>query len=127
MTVNPCEFIFPASLFSGCIGLQIFIPATEEVILTAGAIGSPWILLLSGIGPEKELQEKGIHCVVDLPGVGKNMQDHVLAYICYEVKDSTMNPYRAIPGIWRSVWTVLCFLFFFFNLSAFPFFFILVH
>ena len=45
-----------------------------EVILSAGAIGSPHILLLSGIGPKDELKDKQIECVADIPGVGKNLQ-----------------------------------------------------
>ncbi|TVQ35133.1 MAG: glucose-methanol-choline oxidoreductase [Geminicoccaceae bacterium] len=52
--------------------------AEQEVILAAGAIDSPRLLLLSGIGPADELGPLGITPVVDLAGVGRNMQDHVL-------------------------------------------------
>ncbi|MGH6683958.1 MAG: choline dehydrogenase, partial [Pseudolabrys sp.] len=48
-----------------------------EVILSAGAIGSPQVLLLSGIGPADELRALGIDAVHDLPGVGKNLHDHL--------------------------------------------------
>ncbi|KAK1566125.1 GMC oxidoreductase [Colletotrichum navitas] len=48
----------------------------QEVIVSAGALHSPHILLLSGIGPAKLLQQHGIDVVVDLPGVGQNLQDH---------------------------------------------------
>jgi choline dehydrogenase len=48
----------------------------DEVILSGGAIGSPHILLLSGIGPEEQLQAAGIECAVHLPGVGQNLRDH---------------------------------------------------
>jgi choline dehydrogenase-like flavoprotein len=51
--------------------------AEREVILTAGAVGSPHVLLLSGIGPAEQLQRFGIACVQDLPGVGENLQDHL--------------------------------------------------
>ncbi len=51
--------------------------ASREVILSAGAIGSPQILLLSGIGPADELKALGINAVHDLPGVGKNLHDHL--------------------------------------------------
>ncbi len=51
--------------------------ATCEVILAAGAINSPWLLKLSGVGPEKELQAHGIRPVHILPGVGENLQDHL--------------------------------------------------
>jgi len=51
--------------------------ATREVLLCAGALQSPQILMLSGIGPRKHLVEKGIACVHDLEGVGQNLHDHV--------------------------------------------------
>ncbi len=53
------------------------IPARREVILSAGAVGSPHILMLSGIGPRRELEAAGIACRLDLPGVGKHLKDHV--------------------------------------------------
>jgi len=49
----------------------------KEVIISSGAFGSPQILMLSGIGPAKHLQEKGITPLHDLPGVGQNLQDHI--------------------------------------------------
>lgn len=58
--------------------------ANSEVVLSAGAIGSPQILLLSGIGPKNQLQQLGIASVADLPGVGENLHDHLLAGNIYE-------------------------------------------
>lgn len=52
------------------------VEANKEVILAAGAIHSPQILQLSGIGPKKLLDSAGIDTIVDLPGVGQNFQDH---------------------------------------------------
>lgn len=51
--------------------------ATREVILAAGAIGSPHLMMLSGIGPGDELQRVGLPVVHHLPGVGQNLQDHI--------------------------------------------------
>jgi len=61
--------------------------ASSEVILAAGAIGSPHLLLHSGIGPAAMLKQHGIEIVTDLPGVGSNLHDHpdvVLRYLCPE-------------------------------------------
>jgi choline dehydrogenase len=61
--------------------------ARNEVILCGGAINSPQLLLLSGIGPADQLRALGIPVVVDLPGVGQNLQDHLdvaVAYACTE-------------------------------------------
>jgi len=65
-----------------------------EVILCAGAIGSPQILQLSGIGPGALLQQHGIPVVQDLPGVGANLQDHLQIRSVYKIKGpahSTLN------------------------------------
>lgn len=58
-------------------GKNYFAAAKREVSLCAGAFGSPQILMLSGIGPRAELVRHGIQLVHDLPGVGKNLQDHI--------------------------------------------------
>jgi choline dehydrogenase len=58
-------------------GMLHQVRVNQEVILSAGAYDSPQLLLLSGIGDAKHLQAMGISVVVDLPGVGQNLQDHV--------------------------------------------------
>ncbi|WP_370335231.1 GMC family oxidoreductase [Parvularcula marina] len=63
--------------------------AEAEVLLCAGAIGSPQILMLSGIGPGAHLQEMGIDVHADLSGVGSNLQDHLDAHLTYETKSKT--------------------------------------
>lgn len=54
---------------------------SKEVILSAGAVNSPQVLLLSGIGPKAELDKVGIAQVHELPGVGKNLHNHVTFYL----------------------------------------------
>ena len=63
--------------------------AEREVILAGGAIGSPQLLLLSGIGPADHLREVGIEARHDLPGVGLNLQDHPFISVLWEVSDDT--------------------------------------
>ncbi|MEZ5670788.1 MAG: choline dehydrogenase [Alphaproteobacteria bacterium] len=61
-------------------GTSSLVRAEREVIVAAGAIGSPKLLMLSGIGPADELKQVGVTPVHDLPGVGRNLQDHVDIY-----------------------------------------------
>ena len=56
------------------------VKASREVILSAGSIVSPQLLLLSGIGDKSELAQLGIPVIYHLPGVGDNLQDHVASY-----------------------------------------------
>ncbi|HEV7758534.1 MAG TPA: GMC family oxidoreductase N-terminal domain-containing protein [Acidimicrobiales bacterium] len=58
--------------------------ATREVVLSAGAVGSPQILLLSGIGPRGELEAVGVPCRVDAPDVGKHLKDHLQVGLLYD-------------------------------------------
>ena len=64
-------------------GVEKLFRAKREVVLAAGAFGSPQLLLLSGIGPEAELRAHGIAVAADLPGVGANLQDHLDYVISY--------------------------------------------
>ena len=57
--------------------------ADREVVLSAGTIGTPQLLLLSGIGPAQHLRDLGIEVVADLPGVGANLQDHPKSQVAY--------------------------------------------
>jgi choline dehydrogenase-like flavoprotein len=57
-------------------GREHFVRAERETILAAGALASPQLLLLSGIGPADQLRAQGISVIADLPGVGENLQDH---------------------------------------------------
>ncbi|TBU34310.1 aryl-alcohol-oxidase from pleurotus Eryingii [Dichomitus squalens] len=62
--------------------------ANKEVILSAGSIGTPQILLLSGIGPADQAKSLGIQSIVDLPDVGQNMQDHPLLTTNFQVSSN---------------------------------------
>jgi choline dehydrogenase len=72
--------------------------ARAEVILSAGAVASPQLLLLSGVGPGSQLSAMGIDCVTDLLGVGENLQDHVGAYLNYRID---MPTYNSEQTLWR--------------------------
>jgi choline dehydrogenase-like flavoprotein len=66
--------------------------AEREVILSAGAVDSPAILLRSGIGPAAELHEIGVASVVDLAGVGRNLHDHLLMGVLWEARQPIPAP-----------------------------------
>ncbi|MCU1761829.1 choline dehydrogenase [Pseudomonas sp. 14P_8.1_Bac3] len=75
--------------------------ARREVLLTAGAINSPQLLLLSGIGPAAELRDLGIEVKHDLPGVGRRLNDHpdtVVQYLCKQ--PVSLYPWTTAPGKW---------------------------
>lgn len=70
-------------------GIVMEIRAVKEVILSAGSIMTPQILMLSGIGNRKHLEEVNISCLVDLP-VGKNLQDHPILHLFFKTNISTL-------------------------------------
>lgn len=73
-------------------GTEWFAEAAHETLVCAGAIGSPQILQLSGIGPAGLLQQNGVNVVNDLPGVGENLQDHLQLRMAFKVQSAkTLN------------------------------------
>ena len=72
-------------------GKSVDVSARREVVLSAGSIGSPQLLMLSGIGDALELQPHGIDVLHHLPGVGKNLQDHLQARPVFKCRASTIN------------------------------------
>jgi choline dehydrogenase len=89
-----------------CVGLQFRrlgktyqVQARRETVLAAGAIGSPQLLQLSGIGNGKLLNEKQIKVVHDLPGVGENLHDHLQIRMQYKV-----SGVKTLNGIANSFW-----------------------
>ena len=80
------------------VGGQI-ITARAEVVLSAGSINSPKILMLSGIGPAKHLAEHGIPVIADRAGVGANLQDHLEIYVQFAAtKPVSLAPYWSLWG-----------------------------
>ena len=91
-------------------GQPVRIKARREVILSAGAIASPHLLMLSGIGPGEELQDHGIDTRHALPGVGRNLQDHLQARPVYKCNVPTINSEvrslvrKAMMGLEYAIW-----------------------
>lgn len=83
-------------------GQQLTVKAKREVILSAGALQSPQLLQLSGVGPSELLQKFSIPLVKDLPGVGENLQDHLQIRMMYEctrpitTNDELRSPWRKL-------------------------------
>ena len=72
-------------------GKEQTVTARHEIILCGGAINSPQLLMVSGIGEAEQLHEHGIPVVQDLSGVGKGMQDHLQARLVYKCNEPTLN------------------------------------
>ena len=84
---------------NGKSGEACFAQARRRTVLSAGAINSPQILQLSGIGPGEWLQRQGIAVVHDLPGVGGNLQDHLQLRMAFRVKNvKTLN--SMVQSLW---------------------------
>ena len=79
-------------------GGERFIVEVEEIIFGAGAIASPQLLMLSGVGPAEHLRSLGIQVVHDLPGVGQNLRDHPYVGVLLRVKEG-VAPDPDAPGI----------------------------
>ena len=84
-------------------GQNLQLKARREVLLSAGAFGSPQLLQLSGIGPGALLQSKGIATAIDLPGVGQNLQDHIDYVFSYRTGSNTDTLGVSLPGAVRVI------------------------
>lgn len=78
--------------------------AGSEVVISAGAIASPKLLLLSGIGPARDLADHGIRVVLDLPGVGRNLHDHLLSPSIHATERTIDPPAPGLPTIQTHLW-----------------------
>lgn len=81
-------------------GKTVEVRAAREVILAAGAVQSPQLLELSGVGQAKRLQELGIPVIADLPGVGENLQDHLQFRLMYKCK-KPVTTNDDLASFWR--------------------------
>jgi choline dehydrogenase len=81
-------------------GASQSVHARKEIVISAGAIGSPHLLMLSGIGPRGELEAVGLTCLLDQPHVGKHLKDHLMAPLWFPAPGSavTMNEVGAATG-----------------------------
>jgi choline dehydrogenase len=86
-------------------GRQVTVRAADEVVLAAGGIGSPHLLMVSGIGPAAHLRASGVDVVLDLPAVGANLSDHPLTGVIYkasrEVPEARHN-HGEVVGVLRT-------------------------
>jgi choline dehydrogenase len=82
---------------------SVEIRSTKEIILSAGAFGSPQIMMLSGLGPSQHLAEKGIPTVHDLAGVGQNLQDHIDYVQTYKVSSKSDTFGISLVGAFRMI------------------------
>ncbi|HAC18389.1 MAG TPA: mycofactocin system GMC family oxidoreductase MftG [Dehalococcoidia bacterium] len=73
-------------------GGETFVVNGDEIILSAGPIGSPHLLMLSGIGPADQLAEHGISLVKDVPGVGQNLRDHPTVHVSWRAQPDVPAP-----------------------------------
>lgn len=72
-------------------GNRHVITCNREIILSSGALGSPHILMLSGVGEAAQLKANGIDVIADMPAVGKNLQDHLQARLVFKCNEPTLN------------------------------------
>src|SRR5438552_2949473 len=102
MRLNSASRVMPALFTSTSTGAR----AAREVVLSAGTVNSPQLLMLSGIGPAGHLREHGIPVVQDLPGVGENLQDHLMVpVICRCPEPVTMSNAETFANLLR--WLIL--------------------
>jgi GMC oxidoreductase len=90
-------------LLTTTIATSFNVTAMKEVILSAGSYGTPQLLLLSGIGDATDLEDLGIEPTVDLPSVGKNLTDHPLVNIIWNVTETTViDVYASLSSLFIS-------------------------
>ena len=86
-------------------GGELFTVEAEKVVLSSGALRSPQLLMLSGIGPKDHLEEMGIPVIRDLPGVGQSLFNHLSVHINFKVKDGVELPVDLDAPHYRMIFT----------------------
>ena len=86
-------------------GGEVFTLEAEKVVLSSGALRSPQLLMLSGIGPKEHLDEMGIPVVQDLPGVGQSLFNHLSVHINFKVRDGVELPVDLDAPHYRLIFT----------------------
>ena len=86
-------------------GGEIFTVEAEKVVLSSGALRSPQLLMLSGVGPKDHLEEMGIPVVQDLPGVGQSLFNHLSVHINFKVRDGVELPVDLDAPHYRLIFT----------------------
>ena len=86
-------------------GGEIFTVEAGKVVLSSGALRSPQLLMLSGVGPREHLEEMGIPVVNDLPGVGQSLFNHLSVHINFKVKDGVEVPADLDAPHYRLIFT----------------------
>lgn len=86
-------------------GGEIFTVEAEKVVLSSGALRSPQLLMLSGVGPKAHLEEMGIPVINDLPGVGQSLFNHLSVHINFKVKDGVEVPADLDAPHYRLIFT----------------------
>jgi choline dehydrogenase len=106
LTTRPDATVLRLRIAHGhVVGLEVSVRGTTEiveageVILSGGSVGSPQLLLLSGIGPADDLRKVGVQVAVDLPGVGRNLKDHQVADILWRTQPGYGLPAPSAPRV----------------------------
>jgi choline dehydrogenase len=86
-------------------GGEIFTVEAEKIVLSSGALRSPQLLMLSGVGPKDHLEETGIPVIRDVPGVGQGLWNHLSVHINFKVKDGVEVPADLDAPHYRLIFT----------------------
>ena len=85
-------------------GRDHHVDVAGEIVLAGGAVNSPQLMQLSGVGPADHLRDLGIDVVLDSPGVGRDLQDHYQARMIYEL-NRPLSVNDDVNRLWRKIWT----------------------